>query len=215
MKIRFDFRIFLSQEHGGISRYFINLYTTFLTSNIDVKIWSPFYINAYLRHHLKRNLIFLKIKKENIILLYFVRILSKIIEQTFLIFSPPDIYHLTYYDYIPYHRKKTKIIVTVYDMIHELYPNEFDINASIIKRKCLSKADLIICISENTKADLIRLFDIDEKKVKIIYLGFSMFNSAPININPPKILNTPYILFVGQRSGYKNFISLIKFKFYN
>ena len=134
MKIRFDFRIFLSQEHGGISRYFINLYTSFLSSKIDVKIWSPFYINDYLRHHVKNNLIVTKIKKEDRILLFFIRILSKIIEQFLLIVSPPDVYHLTYYDYIPFHRKKTKIVLTVYDLIHELYQEEYPSRFLLMKK---------------------------------------------------------------------------------
>uniref|UniRef100_UPI004048161B glycosyltransferase family 4 protein n=1 Tax=Algoriphagus sp. TaxID=1872435 RepID=UPI004048161B len=214
MKIFFDHRIFFYQKYGGISRYYILLYENLkFKLNLKTKIKSFIYINSYLNQSISNDFkgIYLNSfdgnnKVKNIL----IKILNYLYEYFCLFFYKPNIYHLTYYDRIPFHFKKTKIIVTVYDMIHELYPNEFDINASNIKRKCISKADLVICISENTKADLLRLLDIDEKKVKVIYLGFSKFNSSPNKINFPILLNTPYILFVGQRSGYKNFINLVK-----
>ena len=118
---------------------------------------------------------------------------------------------MTYYGKIPFHLKKTKIVVTVYDMIHELYPDEFSEKSRLIKKKCVNKADLIFAISENTKNDLIKIYDINPSKIKVVYLGFKSFPklSSSFKLNS-KIFQTPFILFVGQRSGYKNFDGLIE-----
>jgi len=182
MKIYFDHRIFFYQKYGGISRYYIYLYENLkFNLNFRTKIKSFIYINSYLKQSITNdfkgiylNSFYTNSKVKNTL----IKILNYIYEYFCLFILKPDIYHLTYYDRIPFHLKKTKIVVTVYDMIHELYPNEFDISASNIKRKCITNADLVICISENTKADLIRLFGIDENKIKVIYLGFSSFISV-------------------------------------
>ena len=55
---------------------------------------------------------------------------------------------MTYYDRC-YETDKPKII-TVYDLIHEKFKDEFNLN-NIPKKKILEKADYYICISHNTK----------------------------------------------------------------
>lgn len=118
---------------------------------------------------------------------------------------------MTYYDHIPWKLKKTKVVVSVYDMIHELFPDQFPDKVRLVKKKCIEGADLIICISEYTKSDLIRLLGIDEKKIQVIYIGFKGFDlNNSISVNNLVGLSNPYILFVGQRSGYKNFDNLVK-----
>ena len=210
MKIRFDHRIFISQQFGGISRLFVVLFS-FLKSNtdLDIKFLVLFHFNNYLKKINIENLIFLK--NINKVYYHFAKSINKLYEFISLILFPPDILHMTYYGKIPYHLKKTKVVVTVYDMIHELYPKQFSDRSRLIKKKCIINADLIIAISENTKNDLIKLYDINPSKIKVVYLGFKSFNnlSSPIKLNS-KILQTPFILFVGQRSGYKNFSGFIK-----
>ena len=56
------------------------------------------------------------------------------------------------------------------------------------------------------KKDLLRFYDIDEKKI-CIYLGYQK------KINLDKIFNFPYILYVGTRWKYKNFDKLARFLF--
>ena len=213
MKIFFDHRIFFYQKYGGISRYYIYLFEYLKTRlNRKTKIKSFIYINSYLKqtHSSDRKGIYLNTFNWNSTAkILAVKLLNYVYEFFSLVFFAPDIYHITYYDRIPFHFRKTKIVVSVYDMIHELYPNEYDSKASIIKKECIAKADLVICISENTKTDLIRLFGIDEKKIKVIYLGFANFDEVSNQISTPEILTHPYILFVGQRFGYKNFTGLV------
>jgi glycosyltransferase involved in cell wall biosynthesis len=133
--------------------------------------------------------------------------LNKKISKKFLIKGDYDIFHPTYYD--PYFLKFLDVkpfVLTIYDMIHDIYPEMFSSRDRTAERKKLlaQKATRIIAISENTKRDIIRFFDIDENKIEVIYLANSINPSEStddINID----LSKKYILFVGSRSGYKNF----------
>jgi glycosyltransferase involved in cell wall biosynthesis len=115
-----------------------------------------------------------------------------------------DIFHPTYYDpyFLPYNIKP--YVLTVHDMIHELFPENFhknDVYAGY-KKKCISQADHIIAISQSTRNDLQRFFNIPDEKITVIHHG--------IDLSPPEYssisdLPKQYILFVGERVGYKNF----------
>ena len=69
-----------------------------------------------------------------------------------------------------------------------------------------SRVNHIICISENTRRDLLRLYEIDPEKVSVVYHGSSL--------NPPAerpVRNVePFFLYVGERAGYKNFFGLVE-----
>lgn len=215
LKVVFDYRIFMYQKHGGISRYFVSLFTSLKKKvNPDTFVCSPLFTNSYLRAVSRENVTgfyMANYKWDNQIKNTFVKLINRTGEFFLLFFNPPDIYHITYYDRIPPHLKKTKMVVSVYDMIHELFPDEYAGNPSVVKKQCIEGADLVICISENTKRDLIRLFGIREEKIRVIHLGFSDFISDDSKkIDKPDYLANPFILFVGQRSGYKNFANLAK-----
>ena len=74
--------------------------------------------------------------------------------------------------------------------------NEFE------KKELLEKAKNIICISKQTKKDLIRFYKLDKNKISVVYLGTN--NRKFKNIKKNK-----YILYVGSRKGYKNFKNFI------
>ena len=94
-------------------------------------------------------------------------------------------------------------LLTVYDMIHETYPDLFDQHAIEFKNKRIlcEKAAKIIAIRENTKKDIVRLCNIDPDKIEVIYLGQSFKKANKHTIQLPE----KYILFTGSRWGYKNF----------
>ena len=60
--------------------------------------------------------------------------------------------------------------------------------------------------SSKTKNDLVNIYKIKPEKIKVIYLGGSLEN-----VKPKKVVGLPenYILFVGNRGGYKNFTSFL------
>ena len=50
MKIRFDYRIFISQQYGGISRLFVILYTYLKGNNeLNINFLILFHFNNYLK----------------------------------------------------------------------------------------------------------------------------------------------------------------------
>ena len=69
-------------------------------------------------------------------------------------------------------------------------------------------SDYVICISENTKNDLIKFCpDFNKENIRVIYNGVSedyfVTNEVCDNIIPYK--HGEYVLFVGSRASYKNF----------
>ncbi|WP_286072298.1 glycosyltransferase family 1 protein [Duncaniella freteri] len=94
--------------------------------------------------------------------------------------------------------------MTVYDMIHERFPEMFpeQDHTSELKRITVTKADKIIAISHWTKKDLIEIYGLPEDKIEVIHLGQSIDTT---NEQPVEGLPESYILFVGNRGAYKNF----------
>jgi glycosyltransferase involved in cell wall biosynthesis len=93
-------------------------------------------------------------------------------------------------------------------MITELYYEEM-LNYksySTEKKKSIDNSDHIICISENTKKDLMKIFNVNEKKISVVYLGTNLTEKGNIELCKDK----NFILYVGSRRNYKNFKTLIK-----
>tara|TARA_B100000989_G_scaffold277090_1_gene237804 strand:+ start:3764 stop:4870 length:1107 start_codon:yes stop_codon:yes gene_type:complete len=211
MKIVYDHQIFSLQNFGGISRYFYELSKNInkkLKKSDYAKIIAPFYLNNYINN--KENLIKgIKVPVQN----NFGKVLfytNKIISPLLVANIKPDIIHQTYYfNQSSFLDKNCKKIITVHDMIHEIYPNYFPNSRYYIeaKKNAVNKADHVICISENTRRDLIRILGIDYDKTSVIHHGF-LYSKSSNNKKLSKY-EKPYILFVGSRGGYKNFRSLL------
>ena len=62
-------------------------------------------------------------------------------------------------------------------------------------------------MSESTKADLIEILGVNENKVDVVYHGVTKLPG--VSENPERVANGwPFLLYVGQRGGYKNFYAL-------
>ena len=88
-------------------------------------------------------------------------------------------------------------------MNHELFPHYFGNAGQMIewKRKSILNANRIIAISENTKQDIIRLLNVDASKIEVVYHGISQQKIVYRGLRLPE----RYLLYVGDRGGYKNF----------
>jgi glycosyltransferase involved in cell wall biosynthesis len=119
-----------------------------------------------------------------------------------------DIYHPTLYRALPWVRRR-RVVVTHHDCIHERFPHLFKNAAAIIesKRKLFAQADAIVCVSNSSRNDLHRFYDVAENKTHVVYHGFSPLLSVP-GEGRGKI--EPYLLYVGSRAGYKNFGLLLE-----
>jgi len=123
-----------------------------------------------------------------------------------------DIFHPTYYEpYFLKYLQKKPYVLTVYDMIHEHFPNYFKPNdqTRAWKKHLIENAAIIIAISENTTRDILTFTKADPDRIHVIYLGnpFENVSSSVPNSLHQDIpgFNYPYLLFVGDRHAYKNF----------
>lgn len=205
MKILFDYKIFYQQKYGGISNYFYNLGKEFIKLEQNILFSVPIHKNQYISN-LNSNFIYgLKLK-------FLPHYLNNLFENYNHFFTQkkiekfdPDIVHESYYSKKKFKNKKN--VCTVYDLINEKFPNYFSNSFKISKMKeeTFKRADHIICISENTKNDLMEFFNINEKKITVTLLATDYQKSYNFK---KKLKNK--LLFVGSRRGYKNFDGLIE-----
>jgi glycosyltransferase involved in cell wall biosynthesis len=209
MRVVYDYQIFNWQRYGGVSRYFCEL-----ASRIDnfpdseARFAAGLHINGYLANDYQ-NLTIGKQRSANKIFNSVGNIINRQWSGYYLNSQPPDILHYTEYrPQIPV--KNSMKVLTVYDMIHERFPDSFkhDKNPVISTKAAMVKeVDSIICPSECSKRDLVEFCQIDPAKVTVIYHGYGL--TAPAPIAPPVGIK-PYLLVVGERRWYKNFERLLQ-----
>ncbi len=116
------------------------------------------------------------------------------------------IFHSSYYRTCS--NKNAINVVTVHDFTYEYYTKGFKRWLhSFTKKRSLRKADYVVCISENTKADLLKFVpDIDAGKIVVIHNGasedFYVLNNADDRYSTDA---EQFIVFIGSRASYKNF----------
>lgn len=224
MRILFDHQIFDLQKIGGISRYFCQLIEELPEVQLPLISTNNVYFNNELikekvglnvhestkenvKHQLVINLkifqsIYNKIAKNN-------RVSNEALSIESIKEGKFDVFHPTYYDpyFLPYLNKKP-FVVTVHDMIHEKFPEFFSLNDQVShnKRLLVESASRIIAISEQTKVDIMNIYNIDDKRIDVVYHA-NIFNG--FKHSSCSKINSRYILFTGQRGGYKNFYFML------
>lgn len=105
---------------------------------------------------------------------------------------------------------KKPIVATVHDLIPELFGN--DVRISRLRARLMEDASHIIAVSQNTKNDLIRLYNVPAEKVSVIYHGYlpQQGEVKPLSGLSCRPATSNYLLFVGKRGGYKNFEFFIR-----
>jgi glycosyltransferase involved in cell wall biosynthesis len=210
MKIAYDHQVFSFQRHGGISRYVVELVQNLLhREDIEPTVIAPVHINEYLRRPGIRE----RVRGSYLPLAFrggakVVGLLNSALLPLFWKGREFDIVHETYYSKALCGRGRVRIL-TIHDLIHEQFPQDFPDTARVIaaKRAAAERADHIICVSENTRRDAIRLLGIGHERTSVIHLGYSLgFQHAD---SPGRYL-APCVLYVGQRGGYKNFEVLLE-----
>jgi len=213
MKVLLDYFIFDATSIGGVYRYFLNLikqsrnlpeihYQIACLFSEDSQEGKLLGLRPKPFHHSKSPLLHKasdKFSKASNILYSLMRMTG----------SNYDILHPTYYSlyYKPVvNRIKRPMAVTVYDMIHERFPQHMHKgNTTSQKKKLLcEKADIIFAISHHTKNDLVEILNLDPDKIKVTWLSGG-FTAHPARASFAEKLPGKYLLFVGGRAGYKNF----------
>jgi glycosyltransferase involved in cell wall biosynthesis len=211
MKILFDHQIFYMQQYGGISRYFYEIANRIAEAEGNkVEIFAPLYVNEYFRNDCMVRPQGIKIPLLPRSGRVMAAVNTAISQLRVRSRGDVDIYHETYYSMADCCPRKAKRVITVYDMIHEKFAESFPQRDRTreIKAHAIRRADHVICISENTRRDLIELVGIPEEKTSVVYLGYSLAMGG--DATKPVVGEKPYILYVGQRGWYKNFESLMR-----
>ena len=206
MKVAFDSQIFLRQRNGGISRLFTDLIQMFdALPQVGVEAHTPFrYVNSsYAAGRLTARGIR---RLPN----FLPRELAYLPSWAWGLRVPQEsqIVHHTYYDrrfLKPIGPRKR--VCTVHDMIPEILKGTRQYTGShLAKREYIWASDLIICVSESSKRDLVA--HIGEPTAPVVVIPNAV--SASFHPNKPALPGVPkdYLLYVGKRQGYKSFALL-------
>lgn len=200
MKIVYDNIIYSLQKVGGISAYWSELSSRLKYSEAN----AIFY--GYPNPNILMKYLDIEVQKETSIHYKINRYLD--FQQKL---PQGSIFHSSYYRII--NQKDVINITTVHDFTYEYYRSGI---ARLIhswqKGRAITKSDGIVCISQNTKKDLLKFYpDIKKENIQVIYNGVS---DIFYKINEPsqslidsykKLQDKKYVLYVGERNGYKNF----------
>ena len=210
MRVLFDHSVFTLQTRGGISRYFCELARNLQKDpECSPRILAPCHRSALLR----------EMKGLPVMGKYLPPVshthrlrqwINNGLSTLTLPFMRPDLVHATYYLAKIRIPAGTPLVVTVFDMIHERFPDNLppgEQNIARAKRRCVQQADHIICISRQTKKDLVDIIGLDERKISVIYLGCSFPLAG--HKDPKPLVVEPYFFYVGNRGGVKNFKLLV------
>lgn len=201
IRVLFDSQIFLLQKHGGISRYFTELYKAFedhpslgVVPSTDAKwVLNAYAIKAF--ESLSPRII--GSRWVALILLLQKLVQKRPKKQDF------DIIHFTYYfpGFLKKYQKNLKV-VSLFDMIPERTKDVFRLwNPHLAKRAYIEKADGVLSISKATTADMRRIYG-SKRTTRTTYLGVGPEFSP--GLQRLSSLPLQYFLFVGNRSGYKD-----------
>ncbi len=212
MRIAYDSQIFCSQTYGGISRYFCEIAPRIAKeAGVQVSIAAPMHINAYLAN-VPANIVSgvrAPFNHRSGILCRLNTLLGTLMIRA----MAPDIVHETYYSPYRLNPRRARRILTIYDMIHEKCASSFPRTDKTAQYKALAaeRADHVICISESTRRDAFEILGLSPDKTSVIYLGFDLMAGASDGVKDRVVpISEPFLLYVGNRGGYKNFLSLLK-----
>lgn len=198
MRVAYDDQVFTWQRRGGISRYVIEL-TDALSADpaLGVEVLLPrYWSRTELLTQSARGRRTPRVLQRRPVL----RNLNRLLRP-----RGGDLVHPTYYnasDLEPVGGRP--MAVTIYDMIPERFPELFPAgNPHLAKRRYVDRADVILCISEACKVSLVEAYGQLAAPVVVTPLGVdSSFRpgAPPYSGAPPA-----YVLYVGDRPGYKDF----------
>ena len=129
------------------------------------------------------------------------------------VISNADVFHSSHFRFSIVGRAKN--VTTAHDLIYEkgFVAASLGAKLNIYERKLsFFTASAIICISENTKNDLLQIYPALKNRcpIYIIHHGINSFLPETTTLPVTKKTNIPYLLYVGGRDGYKNFTGALE-----
>lgn len=213
MKVAFDYQMFAAQKYGGITRYYTSLVRELALLGETPRVFAPLHWNQYLQQlpsplvrgrHVERFLPGYA---------YYLNVLfNRWSTKMHISVWRPDVVHETYYAATRTGPASIPTVVTVYDMIHERFAQQFAASdkTSAAKAAAVGRADHVICISANTRDDLIELLGVPSNRISVVHLGVDVVDPAVPIHESRRPSPEPFLLYVGDRRGYKNFTGFLE-----
>ncbi|MEA1909480.1 MAG: glycosyltransferase family 1 protein [Patescibacteria group bacterium] len=233
MRIGVDIRGFLTGKRSGIEQYTINVLTRLITISKDKPIvWVLFYVSY---KDLDKKLEILKsdypiLNSPNVevksldwpnvpLLLHF---LWKIFSwpKTDKVSAGLDVMWQVSPRLLPV-SSKCKTIITFHDLVFDIFPQFYNFKSRLWQwqmnyRKLGRGADKIIAVSDSTKNDLVKIYNIKPEKIEVIYegVGDEYLNEGDgvSKLGLQQKFNIPeeYLYYVGSLEPRKNLIMAVR-----
>lgn len=196
MYLHLDGIIFSLQQHGGITVYFRELLRRFTADHhakltIETPLQQPLAAESFPHvRHIERP----------------ARRVERMRACRGLDGPMPDVFHSSYYRRPAEPSQPT--VVTVHDFVgHRFLRGPRGQMRQWLMNSAIAQAHHIICISEATRQDLMEFAQVrTNQRVSVIHNGVSnLFHPLTSDDQPKPSDKRHYMLFVGQRGGYKNF----------
>lgn len=212
IKVLFDSAIAAQQEFGGVSKYYVEMAERLGAYDVEHRTYAPLFINHYLREKPDRT-IGMGIKATRINRKAATLIGRYTLPMATALYRP-NLIHQTLYDMSAAPRGNVPVVITIHDMIQELFPHDFPDSGWIErKRRAIGLASWILCDSRNTEIDLLRLYPQATDRTSVVHLAAGASDTSDISpVSRPRESDTgrPFLLYVGHRGGYKNYAGLLE-----
>lgn len=221
MKVLFDYQAFYLLKFGGVSNGIVQIISNF-PKNVEFEIAVKESDNVHLRESELVDIEPIKNPMDSFITKYSIKGKAKLYNMCSSLFPNMtslgrnrkysidklkegnfDIFHPTFYDdyFLPFLNGKPYVLT-----IHDMIPERIGYMSPQIemKKKLVNQAAHIATNSDSTKSDIMDILGVPESKITVIYRG------APSEFIPSSpLIEAKYVLFVGQRKGYKLFMPMI------
>lgn len=204
-KILYDHQMFTFQRFGGVTRYFADLMYNLPQNEFRADLPMRYCENHYVTETYGHKFDKFAFPENYRIRRRLYEFVNDMVAKRAIKNGDYDIFHPTYYN--PYFlnslkKRQKPLVLTIHDMTFERFPQEVLVYDKTIqnKRRLVTEADHIIAVSENTKKDIVEILGVTPEKISVVYHGYK-----PV-AEPASQLFDRYILFVGDRKGYKNFM---------
>jgi len=205
MKIAFDYRM---EDWSGIGRYSESIIDIFKEKNI---LENQFKLLKYSGQNIKINK---AIKCTSEVFSFSEQLELPILNSK----NNIDLFHSPHFVFPIFN--PGKLILTIHDLTPLLFPDIFSLQARIYMKTMIwlskFKADKIITVSQNTKDDLVEIFNYNPDKIKVVYNGVDKSYRV---INDKQLINDvrdkydtgeEFLLYVGNIKPHKNIPALLK-----
>ncbi|MDP3957598.1 MAG: glycosyltransferase family 1 protein [bacterium] len=125
-----------------------------------------------------------------------------------MLFNSPDVLFIPAHTAPLIHPKKT--IVTIHGLEYEFCQDGYSFLERLYMRLSIRfscwVAEMVICVSENTKRDVMRLYGVPADKIVVIPEGYDRIKNQESRIKNE--CRSPYLLFIGRLEERKNVVRI-------